>query len=215
MSVIDSTGPVGAAFAVTDLVGAAAAQLRPKQSTLNLLPPSRRQVVTSRQRLPWLIAAAVLTLGVMLPPLIHFRAVTNEARKKAAAIERELAPLRERDMRIRAAEELQERRTSWLGLLGGLQERLARVEDVWLEKLQPTTGAAGAPLRLVVAGRLLDRSSPLARPSPEAYRRATALLSSLVDSPFVAAVESERFDRSQPGVLKFEFVLVTESTRPL
>ncbi len=214
---------------LADLIGAAATQLRPNQPVLNLLPPRQRQLVSLRQRQPWLIAAAVLVVAALLPPLIHFRSVKNEAQEKTAGIERELAPLRERAARNRAKllrlGEVQQqiagllsvydRRASWLGLLADLQERLVRVEDVWLEKLQVAPGAAGTSLRLLVSGRMLDKANPLSKVSPETFSRVKTLLASMVDSPFVGAVEAARFDNSQPGILKFDFVLVANPQRPL
>jgi type IV pilus assembly protein PilM len=217
------------AFAFADLVGAAVTQLGPKQSTLNLLPPSRRQRVTMRKRLPWLIAATVLTLAVLLPPLFHFRNLADEARKKTAAIERELVPLRERNVRNQAKrqhlaeltqqlirlQDVQARRVRWLGLLADLQDRLGRIEDVWLEKLQAAPAANGEPLRLVVSGRMLDRANPSTKASAGTLTRVKTLLTGLGDSPFVAAIERERFDNNQPGLLKFEFVLVCDQKCPL
>jgi type IV pilus assembly protein PilM len=155
--------------------------------------------------------------------------VTGEAQRKTAAMERELAPLRERDARNRAnlqqlgelkqqlaqLQGVYDRRTGWLNLLADLQDRLVRVEDAWLEKLQVTSAASGAPLKLVVSGRMLDKTNPLSKASPETFNRVKALLASIVDSPYVAAVEGERFDNTQPGILKFDFVLVTDPAHPL
>ena len=217
------------ALTLADLIGAAATQLRPGQPVLNLLPPRRRSHENLRQRQPWLIAAAVLAVAALLPPVVHLRNVTAEAQRKTAAIERELAPLRERDARNRTnlqqlgelkqqVAQLQgayDRRASWLNLLADLQDRLVRVEDVWLEKLQVMPAAAGAPVKLVISGRMLDKTNPLSKVSPETFNRVKTLLASIVDSPFVATVEGERFDNNQPGILKFDFVLVADPQRPL
>ncbi len=217
------------ALILTDLVGAAATRLLPDQARLNLLPPHRRHRKSLRRRQPWLMAAAMLAVAALIPPLVYFRGMTGEAQRKAAAIERELAPLRERDARNRAnlqrlgelkqrvaqLQDVYDRRTGWLNLLADLQDRLVRVEDVWLEKLKVSTAANGAPLKLVVSGRMLDRTNPLSKVSPETFNRVKALLASIVDSPFVAAVEGERFDNTQPGILKFDFVLVADPSRPL
>jgi type IV pilus assembly protein PilM len=219
----------GQALALTDLIGAAAAQLQPAQPALNLLPPRRRQLVRLRQRQPWLMAAAVLMVAALLPPLVHFHRITVEARERTAGIEREIAPWRERAARNRARlqqleavrrqitglQSVHDRRARWLGLLADLQERLVQVEDVWLEKLQIAPGPAGTPLRLLVSGRMLDKANPLSKVSPETYSRVKTLLASVVDSPSVGAVEAARFDNSQPGILKFDFVIVTNPQRPL
>jgi type IV pilus assembly protein PilM len=217
-----------AALSLADLVGAAVTQLRPGHPVLNLLPPALRQQEGRRRRQPWLAAAAVLAVAALLPPLVHFRAVAAIAGEKTAAIERELAPWREREARNRATlqqlaalkeqiaelQGIQDRRTGWLSLLADLQDRLVRVEDVWLERLA-IASAPGAPIRLAVSGRMLDKTNPIAKVSPETYHRVQALLASLVDSPFVAGIEAERFDNGQPGILKFDCVLVADPARPL
>lgn len=216
------------ALTLADLAGAAATRLRPGQPVLNLLPPRLRRHENLRRRQPWLVAAAVLAVAALLPPLLHFRAVAAEARDRTDALERALAPLREREARNRAnlqqLEELRQqiaqlqgihdRRTGWLNLMADLQGRLVRVEDVWLERMS-VASTPGAPLKLAVSGRMLDKTNPLSKVSPETFNRVKALLASIVDSPFVAAVEAERFDNGQPGILKFDFVLVADPARPL
>ena len=225
-----SPGAVSAdALELADLIGAAATQLRPGQPVVDLLPSWRRSRENFRRRQPWLIAAAVLAVAALLPPVVHFRRVTGEAQRKTAAIERVLAPLREREARNRAnlrqleklGDELvllqsaYDRRSSWLNLLADLQDRLVRVEDVWLEKLQVVPPAAGASVKLAISGRMLDRANPLAKVSPETLHRVKTLLGSLGDSPFVAAVESEHFDNNQAGILRFDCVLVPNPQHPL
>lgn len=213
---------------LADLAGAAMTQLRPGQPVLNLLPAPLRRHESLRQRQPWLIAAAVLAVAALLPPLLHFRTLAVEARAKTEAIERELAPLRERDARNRAnlrqldeikqqVAQLQgvlDRRAGWLSLLSDLQDRLVRVEDVWFERMT-IASAPGTPLRLAVSGRMLDKTNPLSKVSLETFNRVKALLASIVDSPFVASVEGERFNNEQPGILQFDFVLVADPARPL
>jgi type IV pilus assembly protein PilM len=217
-----------AALMLADLAGAAATQLLPRQPVLNLLPPRLRRHESLRRRQPWLVVATLLLVAALLPPVWHFRTITAEARAKASAIEAELAPLRERDARKRAnlqqLEELKlrigelqgihDRRNGWLNLLTDLQDRLVKVEDVWLERLA-VASAPGAPLRLAVSGRMLDKTNPLSKVSPETFNRVKTLLASFVASPFVARVEAERFDNEQPGILKFDFVLVADPARPL
>ncbi len=218
------------ALEVAGLLGAAVATTADARPALDLLPPRLRSREDTRRRRPWLGAAAAVLALALLPPLAHHRAMLAELRAKTHAVEGEIAPLREREARNRAnAEKLaalqqqiaqlrsvHDRRANWAALFADLQERLARVEDVWLERLHvvPANPAAG-PLRLAVSGRMLDKTNPLANVSPDTYRRVTTLLGRLVDSPFVSAVEGERFDNRQPGILHFDFVLVTEPNRPL
>lgn len=222
-------GAAAHALELTDLIGAAAGELLPAHPVLNLLPARLRRREGLRRRQPWLVAAAALAVTALLPAILHYRALEEAARSKTVAIEAALAPVREREVRNRAAlAELTElrrqvdqlhgvaaRRTAWLGLFADLQSRLVQVEDVWLETLQAIPPAAGAPLKLAVSGRMLDKTNPLAKVSPETLSRMQTLLTGLVDSPFVAAVEDERFDNSQPGILRFDIVLVTDPAHPL
>lgn len=214
---------------LTDLIGAAALGAQPLQPQLNLLPARLRQRENLRRRQPWLIAAAVLAVAALVPPIMHYRQVAATARAKIAAMEETMAPLRMREARNRdnlekleklkaqvvMLQSVHDRRAGWLQLFTGLQERLVKVEDVWLEKLQTIPPATGVPMKLVISGRMLDKTNPLAKVSPETFARVKDLLAGIVDLPSVSAVEGESFDNSQPGILKFDFVLVTDPTHPL
>lgn len=220
-------GVAGPAFG--DLVGAAAIQLQSAPGSVNLLPPAVRRREGLRRRRPWLIAAAVVAAAAMLPPILYFRHETAVARAELAALKAIVAPLRAREIRNRARLEeiaaltaeaarlrsLDQRRTSWMRFLGDLQERFTGVEDAWLESLQAAAPEGDAPMKLVISGRMLDRANPLAKVSPETVPRVQALLQGIADSPFVMAVEGERFDTSRPGILKFDFILVTNPACPL
>jgi type IV pilus assembly protein PilM len=70
-------------------------------------------------------------------------------------------------------------------------------------------------LKLRLEGRLLDVSNPLSTVSQESNKRVSALLESFAASEFIDHLENERFDNNLPGILKFNFTLVVDSTRPL
>ncbi len=70
-------------------------------------------------------------------------------------------------------------------------------------------------LKLRLEGRLLDVSNPLSTVSQESNKRVSALLDSFAASEFIYRLEDERFDNKLPGILKFNFTLVVDSTRPL
>jgi len=126
-------------------------------------------------------------------------------------------------------------RSNWINFLSDLQKRLGAVGDVWIDRLQvirtgpeaatAETGIFGAPaetvvpakvpLRLFVAGRLVDRKNPVSKVSQESTDRVRALMASLADSPFIASVENERYDTTQPGILRFEFTMAVDPERPL
>ncbi len=124
-------------------------------------------------------------------------------------------------------------RGNWLRFFADLQERLLAVEDVWIDGLEvrrspPPVDRAeefdygeepGLRLRPVVelklTGRMLDRENPLSRASPEMRTRVGALIDGFTLSEFVSSIGERRFDTSQPGILRFEFTLVTEPEHPL
>jgi type IV pilus assembly protein PilM len=141
-----------------------------------------------------------------------------------------LARLAETNRRIAALQRLAEARRGWIVFLSDLQERLVKTGDVWLEKLQivppgPARPAGIRPgliaaaenternepaavVRLNLAGCLFDPENPATRTGEGSYQRAKSLLAGFRESPFIVAVEDERFDGSQPGVLRFEITLV-------
>jgi type IV pilus assembly protein PilM len=228
---------VDGVFPSAGLIGAAALQVSTSQPTVNLLPSRLRTREVMRRRQPWLAAAAAAVVTALLPPIFHFQSVIGATRRQTAAVERDLVPLRERADRNRAnlkkiaqsmrqievLQDLRDRRFSWLTLLAGLQQRLSEVEDVWLDRMQvvpvanarhPAAGALPA-IRIAVSGRMLDKADPLSKVSETTYRRVNGLLASLAAAPFVAKVEGEAFDNSQPGVLRFNFTLVADPSRPL
>jgi len=216
---------------LADLIGAARLLAGRGAPPLNLLPPDRIAQESIRRRQPWFAAAAGLAVIALLPLWFHFREGETILIRKTAALDAEIAPLRRRESlnrdnlekmetlqrQMTALHDAAARRASWPLLLADLEQRLVVIEDVWLDRLQVLSGAddATGPLRLAISGRMLDRASPLTRGSEAAGRKVSALLASLVDSPYVSAVESERFDESQPGILRFDCVLVAEPTRPL
>lgn len=231
-----SAGAGARAGSLTELVGAGALRLRARGEVMNLLPSRWRRQSDRRRQRPWLAAAAALAVVAVGPAWWHERAMVLALEARVAAVAAESAPLRARvesdRARLAALEAVRgeiaqlegtlARRTAWRELLADLQERLGRVEDAWLERLQWEAGAAsgaagavGGGRRLAVSGRILDRTNPLARVSPDIYRRVTALLASVAESPFIAAVEGERFDNRQPGILRFDFVIVPKSGGPL
>jgi type IV pilus assembly protein PilM len=160
-----------------------------------------------------------------------------------------------------------ETKANWINFLADLQERLVKIEDVWLDRLQvvrpplPEPGSApegvdggqvagdrrqgtgdrrqgtgdpgqaaadpnlspdsrllspdNPPLRLTLSGRLLDVTNPQSKVSPESTLRVKQLLASFTGSQFIAAVENERFDNNQNGLLRFDFTLVINPRKTL
>lgn len=139
--------------------------------------------------------------------------------------------------RINGIRDLVESRSNWPVFFRDLQERLVSVENVWLESLtvdragsspagsggslfggqgRPPGGSeAAGGVRLVLSGRLIDKSNPQAKVSPDAENRVKDLLARFQESAFISRVEGESFDSSQPGILRFNFVLVVDPAKPL
>ncbi len=220
------------------LVGLAASHLPDMPRPLSLLPPSLRAHQRFRRRQPWWIATAALLVIALVPPLWHDQARVRANRMELARVEAELTPLRRLESRtaelsarreklqqeIGVLRRLLESKSGWPGFLADLQHHLASAEDAWLEQLHvaaispvpagPTANPA-PPLRVEISGRLLNRQAPLTKVGMETFQRVQALLEGIRTSPFVAVIEDERFDSSQPGILRFDFTLVAASRQSL
>lgn len=224
--------PAGASssLALLDLFGAAATQLLPGQAMLNLLPPRRRQLVNFRRRQPWLLAAALLAITALIPPVWHERQLIAEARHKAVILERTLAPLRAQAARNRANlnqiaecrrqvaqfQAIAELRSTWLSLFAAMEDGLFQVEYVWLDRLVVMPPPPGAPLRLGVAGRMLNRTGSPATTGGGSAARTKALLQAMERLPGLSvAAEGRRFDHSQPDMTGFNFTLVLDPSHRL
>lgn len=231
----------------------------PSASTkpINLLPPQLLAQLEFGKRQPILVAAAALFALALLPPVVQAVRLRSATQAQLESINSAVLPLQALQDKIRqnkgildsAAEEiakvqsLAESKNNWINFFSDLQERLFKVEDVWLDNLHvirstavgggtsllfaggesapsPEVAAAnGAPskpvLRLKLSGRLVDRKNPVSSVSDDSYERIKSLLASFVDSQFISAVESESFDPNTPGILRFDFILVIDPARPL
>jgi hypothetical protein len=76
-----------------------------------------------------------------------------------------------------------------------------------------TAGESATAWRFTLSGRMLDKGNPAATAGADAYTRVRSLLQALARSPLVGAIENERFDGAQPGVLRFNFTLVMNSRK--
>jgi type IV pilus assembly protein PilM len=225
---------------LAQLVGLASGLILRKRPTVNLLPPVVRDELAFRRRQPLLIAAAAIIVVALIPPLHHFHSVAKAGQARVAKIEADIRPLRKIKSRQAALTEAIERahkevsdlqrlaasKTSWLRFFADIQSRLVDIEDVWLESLvivhdpvaeraQNNSTLPQTDLRLVLNGRLVDQRNPLSKVSPESFERVKQLIASLSDSKFIAGVEREQFDNTQPGILRFNFTLIVRAETPL
>lgn len=235
---------------LADLVGLAIGTAA-GEKPFTLLPPAIGDALAFRKQQPFYVGAVALFAAALALPAIHFNRSAEAAGEQVRVIETQLQPLRalkDADVRnlekievikkeIGAIQGLVESKSNWINFFTDLQERLFKVEDVWLEKLQvlrPLAGevvaspaAFGGPaadatvtpsasvLRLNLSGRLLDRANPVSRVSPESLNRVRSLLASFADSQFILSVEKETFNTNQPGILSFDFILVVDPKKPL
>jgi len=213
-----------------ELLGAAVGPRSGAPLAFSLLPPAEARLQDFRKRQPFLLASAALAVAALALVAWHYHRLVTATYEDLAGLEQRLVPLRalvERNVgnlahlesaraRIAGLRGTVEMKSSWIDFLGDLQARLEEIEDVWLEKLQIVPGpAAGGPLRLALSGRLLDWDNPISKVSPDSFQRVKQLFRSFSQSEFVAAVEGERFDNVQPGILRFDCTLVINPQKPL
>jgi type IV pilus assembly protein PilM len=223
---------------------------------INLLPTTMLALLDFKKRQPYLILAAALVAVSLLPPLIQSSRHLAAIRSQEATIKQAIMPLQVLQDRIKlngtqfdeaaaeisAIQSLAESKNNWINFMSDLQERLIKVQDVWLDTLEvirPNAAGAGneagalfggaptdpaaAPgadpakpvIRLKLSGRLIDRNNPVSRVSPDSYGRIKNLLTSFAGSQFIAKVEKESFDPNTPGILRFDFIMVIDPARPL
>ena len=237
---------------LADLVGLAVGSAAGEKA-FTLLPPAIGRELAFRRQQPFYVGAAALLVAALALPIYHFNQRAALATDQARRLETTLQPLRalqaadaanlERiesiKKEIAAIQNLVESKSNWINFFNDLQQRLVKVEDVWLEKLQVLRPAAGesagrsaggafgaaatpagseAPvpvLRLNLSGRLLDKNNPTSRVSQDSFERVKSLLKSFADSQFISSVEKETFNPNQPGILSFDFILVVDPKKPL
>ena len=229
---------------LADLVGLAIASAA-NEKEFTLLPPAIIEVLAFRKQQPFYLAAAALVVVALVVPIVHFNDRVNQANAQAVKLEANLKPLRSNQAietvdlqriesirkEITAIQSLVDSKSNWINFFSDLQQRLVKVEDVWLEKLQVLRPSAedlsssstdntpdepGVPvLRLQLSGRLLDKINPLSRVSEDSFERVKLLIKSFGASQFISSVEKEKFNPTQPGILSFDFILVVNPKKPL
>ena len=252
-----AAGAESSAHVLADLVGMATRLVVPQESEASLLPPALTEAIAFRKRQPVLLSAAALAVLSLAPPVYYVHTIAATTQEMVSRHEGQLMPLRsvqnrneqnlqqiaEATRQIAALRGAVETKANWVNFLADLQGRLARIEDVWLDRLQvtrpplpepgspdaapmepPPDGQAaaavpavpkGPPVRLTLSGRLLDVRNPQSKVSPESLQRVKELLAGFTGSGFIKAVENERFDTNQNGLLYFDFTLVINPERSL
>ena len=262
-----AAGAEASAPVLADLVGLATHLIKKDEAEASLLPPALTKALAFRKRQPLFMAAAALVVVALIPPIVYLHRLASGTQARVSQVDSQLMPLRAVEHRnaenlrqiedakkqITALRSAYETKANWINFLADLQERLVKIEDVWLDKLQvvrppppdpsevvetppppaegeaspPAEGTAqvaaadapptppAPPVRLTLSGRLLDVANPQSKVSPESLQRVKQLLASFTGSAFIAAVENERFDTNQNGLLKFDFTLVINPKKTL
>lgn len=190
---------------------------------LNLLGVSMTHAAALSRRQPLMLGIAAMAAVALVPPMISFRTSAVAVGRRAGEFEDEVHALDRNRARIagnlkaieKAGAEIARwrsfsaARSNWVRFFAELQAQLSSAGDMWLDRLQPLTGA-GMPspslgARMVMTGRVLEQPSEASPSSAE--MRVRSFLEAMSASPFVASFEQERFDRSREGILGFEVVL--------
>ncbi len=263
-----AAGAEASAPVLADLVGLATRLVTPGEAEASLLPPELTAALAFRKRQPMYLAAAAIGVLALVPPIVYFHLQAAAAQERVSQVDAQLMPLgalqsrnagnlkqiEDATKQITALRGAYETKANWINFFADLQERLVKIEDVWLDKVQvvrppapepdaaaealaqaPADGAQpapdpnqppgaapaapevpkGPPLRLTLSGRLLDVANPQSKVSPQSLQRVKQLLASFTSSQFITAVENERFDPSQNGLLRFDFTLVINPKKTL
>ena len=196
---------------------------------MNLLPDERQAEQGAQKARPWWLAAAALLILALLPPIIYLQLTASRHAERSRVLQAELGPLIKWDTRNRqnlerldslrervaTLREVEQRSKRWTLFLADMQSRLESVGDVWLESMEilPVSPLSSdteeeAPLRLGLSGKLLDIENPTAKASSASRERVNRLLQSFGESKYVQDISAGGFDKSQPGILKFELTIV-------
>lgn len=186
-----AAGAEGAAPVLADLVGMATQLVATKpEPEPSLLPPALTAALEFRKRQPKFIAAAAIAVLALLPPVIYFHRVTSATMAQVAQVDDQLMPLRsvqnrneqnlqkieEASKQINALKGAYETKANWVSFLADVQERLVKVEDVWLDKVtvvrpprpepgSPEAAAAEAAAAAAAATPPADGTPPAADPN--------------------------------------------------
>jgi hypothetical protein len=236
-SVRESAG--AARDVLAGMVGLATSLIDPAWPAINLLPPEVIKLRASGRVRRSLVVSAILLAAAPVPVIWRLHDETTAAEGRSIATEERLVPLRtlaarnartlahlkEAETQIELARKLADARSNWNAFFNDLQDRVTETGgEIWLERLQwvrpaESTARSAGPahagsLRFAVAGRLLDRENPDGtKAGARARQQVGTLLQGLGRSAFVAAIENERFDQAQPGLLGFSMTLVMNPSK--
>jgi len=155
-----ATQAIEAASVLASLIGLAV-PADPKRKSINLLPAALASRIAFKRRQPMLLTAAGLVAVALLPLVVQSGRAVAAARDQIDLIKQASLPLQNSQDKIRtnlavleearseilAVQSLAESKNNWINFFSDLQDRLVKVEDVWLESLsviRDTNVAGGA-----------------------------------------------------------------------
>ena len=216
---------------LSEIIGEAYRLLQPaKGASIDLLPKALAHRLSFEKRKIFFVASAALLALATVPPVFYFRQASTAYREQVSVFRAQIAPLDQLQNEIKQyqqqadvlfkqfsdLETLVDSKSNWSYFLSDLQTRLQSLKDVWLDELKLE---GTAEKRLKLSGRLLikDYNPDNPRESSEnAFLRVNNLLNSFAESRFISKVTSQNFyEKENPRILRFDFVLVPNPKNPL
>lgn len=191
-------GAEGVAPVLADLVGLATQLVTPAAAEASLLPASLTQALAIRKRQPVVIAAVALALLALAPPIAYFHQRASATQEQVARLDDLLMPLRSMQSRnqqnvaqieavtqhVTALRGAYETKANWVNFFTDLQERLGKIEDVWLDKVAVVRPPLPSPQEAAeMAQRAADAAAASINAAPSAAGGAD---SAVVPSTLVA-----------------------------
>ena len=202
---------------------------------VNLLPAHIVEETSFAKKRPVYLLAAALLAAAVVPPYLalqsRLKADNDFAAKftdgtpalvqRAELLKEEDAQAKKLAAKIAGLEGLAKSKSNWIELFIDLEKRLMEQKDVWLEKLHVVRSSEGnvQKYNLELTGRLLIRDfnpdDPTAYDHNKAIQRVNDLLKSFERSAFIKKCENVRTDPTDPRILKFDFTLVVDPSKPI
>lgn len=200
-------GAEAAAPVLADLVGVATQLITPDAEEASLLPASLSHALAVRKRQPVFIAAAALVLLALAPPIAYFHQRARAAQEQVTRLDDLLMPLRSLQNRndqnlaqieavtqhVTALRGAYETKANWVGFFADLQERLVKIEDVWLDRLAVVRPPLPSPQE---AAEMAQRAADAAATSLDATRAAKGETDSAADPARLVAARPLRMTLS-------------------
>ncbi len=220
---------------LSEVVGEAVRSAITGAMGVNLLPEHIvEETFFAKKRPVYLLAAALLAAAVVPPYLVlqsRLKADNDFAAKfadgtpalvqRAELLKEEDAQAKKLASKIAGLEGLAKSKSNWIELFIDLEKRLMEQKDVWLEKLHVVRTNDGnvQKYNLELTGRLLIRDfnpeDPTAYDHNKAIQRVNDLLKSFERSAFIKKCENVRTDPTEPRILKFDFTVGVDPSKPI